>query len=275
MQMQSVSTRDIDVAGLRTRYFEAGDGTPLLLLHGSGPGVSSASNWGGVIEQLAARHRVIAFDFAGFGQSEKAPDGQYDIKLWQGQLLGFLDALELDRVAMVGNSFGGAMALAAAMRRPERVSRLVLMGTPVGDYELTPGLRGGREFDGTRDGLRTVLKRFPFDPALVTDELVDTRWEIATAPHARDALLALLPEASQDGPTLVHGILEEHLGRVGAPTLVLHGRDDHVVPLELGLRLMRGIPDCDLHAFGRCGHWVQAERREEFVRLTLEFVARD
>ena len=214
-------------------------------------------------------------DFAGFGASEKPADATYDIKLWQRQLLGFLDALELDAVPMVGNSFGGAMALAASMRHPQRVSRLVLMGTPVGDYALTPGLRGGREFDGTREGLRTVLANFPHDPALITDELIDGRLGPATEPHAQDAILALIPEPDADGETTVHGVPERFLDTVRAPTLILHGRDDRVVPFELGLRLLNGIQDAELHAFGRCGHWVQMERREDFVRLTLEFVGRD
>jgi pimeloyl-ACP methyl ester carboxylesterase len=139
-------------------------GSSVLLLHGSGPGVSAASNWSGVIPALAEHHRVLAFDFFGFGDSEQAAADEYGIKLWQRQLIGVVDALELERVPLVGNSFGGAMALALAIRMPERVSRLVLMGTPVGDYELTDGLRGGRAFDGTRDGLRRVLAREPGSP---------------------------------------------------------------------------------------------------------------
>ncbi len=275
MQSGVVSQRKVQVHGLSTHYLEAGEGEPLLLLHGSGPGVSAASNWGGVFPDLARHHRVIAMDFVGFGASEKLRDSGYGIKVWQRQLLGFLDALGLDAVTMVGNSFGGAMALAAAARAPERVARLVLMGTPVGDYELTPGLRGGREFDGTRDGLRAILGRFPYDPSFVTDELVDARLADAGEPGAQDALRALIPEPTSDGPTIVHGVPETYLGTVKAPTLVLHGRDDQVIPFELGLRLLQGIADCELHAFGRCGHWVQVERRDDFVRLVLEFAGRN
>ncbi len=275
MQLASVSEHEIQVDGMSTHYLEAGAGEPMLLLHGSGPGVSAASNWGGVLWEFARHHRVIAMDFVGFGASEKVSESDYGIKLWQRQLLGFLDALGLDAVTMVGNSFGGAMALAAALRAPERVTRLVLMGTPVGDYELTPGLRGGREFDGTREGLRTILGRFPYDPTLVTDELLDARLAAAGEPGAQDALRALIPEPKPDGPTIVHGVPETHLGTVDAPTLVLHGREDRVIPFELGLRLLQGIPNCELHAFGHCGHWVQVERREDFVRLVLEFVGRD
>jgi 2-hydroxy-6-oxo-octa-2,4-dienoate hydrolase len=267
--------REVDAGGLRTHYLEAGEGDALLLLHGSGPGVSAASNWGGVIDALAEHRRVIAMDFAGFGDSEKTRDGAYDIKLWQRQLLAFLDALELASVPIVGNSFGGAMALAASMRHPDRVERLVLMGTPVGEYPLTDGLRGAREYDGTRKNLREVLERLTYDPSLVTEEMLDRRHASSVVPHAQDALRALIP-ASVPGSksTIVKGIPEHHLASVRAPTLVLHGRDDRVVPFELGLRLLNGIEDSELHAFGRCGHWVQLERRDAFLRLVLEFVGR-
>jgi 2-hydroxy-6-oxo-octa-2,4-dienoate hydrolase len=266
---------EVDAGGLRTHYLEAGEGDALLLLHGSGPGVSAASNWGGVIDALAEHRRVIAMDFAGFGDSEKTRDGAYDIKLWQRQLLAFLDALELASVPIVGNSFGGAMALAASMRHPDRVERLVLMGTPVGEYPLTDGLRGAREYDGTRKNLREVLERLTYDPSLVTEEMLDRRHASSVVPRAQDALRALIP-ASVPGskPTIVKGIPEHHLSSVRAPTLVLHGRDDRVVPFELGLRLLNGIEDSELHAFGRCGHWVQLERRDDFLRLVLEFVGR-
>lgn len=271
----AAADRYVVAAGLRTHYLEAGEGSPLLLLHGSGPGVSAASNWTGVIGELAQRHRVIALDFSGFGESEPSADGNYDIGLWQKQLLAFLDALELDAVPMVGNSFGGAMALAASMRHPERVSRLVLMGTPVGRYSLTPGLRGGRAYDGTREGLRTVMEHFPFDRSILTDELIERRFAATLRAGSQDAIRALIPPDADEGETIVRGIPERYLASVKAPTLVLHGRDDAVVPFELGLRLLHGIADAELHAFGRCGHWVQVERRDDFVRLVLEFVGRD
>lgn len=269
-----ITRHELEVDDRRTSLLEIGSGSPILLLHGSGPGVSAESNWRPVMPALAERHRVLAFDFTGFGESQQVAPDEYDIKLWQRQLLGVLDALGLDRVPMVGNSFGGAMALAAAMRHPERVSLLVLMGTPVGDYPLTDGLRGGRAFDGTRRGLSTVLEQFPHDTSLITEELIDGRIGAATRPGALDALKALIPEPATEGETIVHGIPEKYLGSVRAPTLVLHGREDKVVPLELGLRLLHGIPNAELHAFGQCGHWVQLERTQDFVRLTLEFLDR-
>jgi 2-hydroxy-6-oxo-octa-2,4-dienoate hydrolase len=267
--------RRLQIDGRMTHLLEAGAGPPVLLLHGSGPGVSAESNWGPVIPSLAEHHRVLAFDFTGFGESEQAGEAGYDIKLWQRQLLGVLDALELEQVPMVGNSFGGAMALALAIRKPERVTRLVLMGTPVGDYPLTDGLRGGREFDGTRGNLRIVLERFPYDTASITDTLIDSRIGPATRSGALDALRALIPEPATEGETIIHGLPEKHLAEVRAPTLILHGREDKVIPFELCLRLLHGIPDSELHAFGRCGHWVQLERSADFTRLTLEFLRRE
>ncbi|HJP69062.1 MAG TPA: alpha/beta hydrolase, partial [Sphingomicrobium sp.] len=122
---QTVRALDLD-----TNYHEAGEGAPVLLLHGSGPGVSAWTNWKKVLPVLAGDFRVIAPDMAGFGHTERNPELAYDIKLWVKHLVAILDALDLQKVSLVGNSFGGSLALAAAARFPERFDRLVLMGTP-------------------------------------------------------------------------------------------------------------------------------------------------
>jgi 2-hydroxy-6-oxo-octa-2,4-dienoate hydrolase len=269
-----METTTVDVAGVRTSHLEAGDGSPLVLLHGSGPGVSAASNWAGTIDALGARHRVLAPDLPGFGFTDFRPGGDYDIKVWTGHVLGFLDALGLERVALVGNSLGGAIALALAMRHPERIERIVAMGTPVGEYPLTDGLAAGRAYEPSPEAMRAVMEHFPFDPGIVTDEMVQSRFATSDRPGAQVAMRCLLPEPAADGgETIVRGLPETALAHVATPTLILHGREDRVIPFEHALRLHRGIADSELHAFGRCGHWVQLERREQFVRLVLDFLA--
>jgi len=268
-----MDTRTIDVAGVRTNYLDAGGGDPVVLLHGSGPGVSAASNWAGVLDALGARHRVLAPDMPGFGFTDFRADGHYDIKVWTGHLLGFLDALGLDRVALVGNSLGGAVALALALRHPERIERIVAMGTPVGEYPITEGLAAGRAYVPSPEAMRAVMEHFPFDPALITDEMVQARFEASDRPGARDAMRCLLPAPGPDGATpVVRGLPEAALAQVALPVLILHGREDRVIPFEHALRLHRNLPDSQLHSFGRCGHWVQLERRAGFVAQVLEFL---
>jgi 2-hydroxymuconate-semialdehyde hydrolase len=116
------------------------EGAPVLLIHGSGPGVSAYANWRLTIPALAERFQVVAPDMAGFGFSERPAHASYDLALWVGQVVGLLEALGLERVSVVGNSFGGAVALRLATSHPELVDRLVLMGSVGVPFPITAGL---------------------------------------------------------------------------------------------------------------------------------------
>src|SRR5258707_4336667 len=127
----------IEVAGHRTNLHVQGLGAPVMLLHGSGPGVSAWSNWNEVMPVLARDFHVIAPDIAGFGYTESAPDQRFDIKVWVAHLIGILDVLGLEKVSLAGNSFGGGLALAAALSHPDRIEKLILPVTPAGEFALT------------------------------------------------------------------------------------------------------------------------------------------
>lgn len=125
--------------GIRTNYLEAGSGPPVVLIHGSGPGVTAYANWRLTIPALAERFRVLAPDMVGFGGTERPPGVVYDLKTWADQVVGFLDAHGIERASLVGNSFGGAIALRVATQHPERVGRLALMGSAGVSFPLTDG----------------------------------------------------------------------------------------------------------------------------------------
>ena len=167
----------IDAAGIHTNYHDQGAGEAVILLHGSGPGVSAWTNWRRVMPALSPALRVLAPDMAGFGYSERKPDFEYNIKGWVGHLLGFMDALGIARAHLVGNSFGGSLALAAAARFPDRFGRLVLMGTPCDKFVMTPGLRAGWDYTPSREVMRATMVHFPYDPSFITDELVEDRYQ--------------------------------------------------------------------------------------------------
>jgi 2-hydroxy-6-oxo-octa-2,4-dienoate hydrolase len=121
--------------------------------------------------------------------------------------------------------------------------------------------------------MRALLELFPYDPAIVTDHMVRDRFEASARPGAQAAYRRLIPGPDPSGAaTIVRGVPERALRTIEVPTLVLHGRDDAVVPFEVGLRLHRCIPRSDLHTFGQCGHWVQLERRDAFVELVRGFL---
>ena len=256
-----------------TNFHDSGGTCPVVvLLHGSGPGVSAWTNWKRVMPRLAESFRVIAPDLAGFGYTERKPDLHYDIKLWSKHLLGFLDALDLPRVSLVGNSFGGSLALAAAARFPDRFERLVLMGTPCDGFVMTPGLRAGWDYTPSREAMRAAMSHFPYDPAVITDELVEDRYQASLIPGAQEGLRKLLAEPRQDGETPLSGMPEHVVAGIGLPALILHGREDRVIPVEMGLKLGRAMANAQFHMFGRCGHWVQTEQYEDFIALTRNFL---
>lgn len=265
--------RTVTAFGHRTNYHEAGVGRPLVLLHGSGAGVSAWANWSGVLGELSQAFRVVAPDIAGFGHTELKPDARYDIKLWVSHFVGILDALGLAKVSVVGNSFGGALALATALSHPARIDRLVLLGTPCGEFPMSDGLRAQLDFDGTREGMARSIGFFPYDPRFVTDALIDSRMQAATRPGALEAFRKLMPAPEGPERPTVRGIPLKALATLDHCALILHGREDRVVPFDRALDMHRALANSDLHSFGRCGHWVQIERREEFLRLVTDFVS--
>lgn len=264
--------KTIMAADHRTNYHEMGEGKPLMLLHGSGPGVSGYTNWSKVMPDLAKKFRVIAPDIAGFGFTEFKADNKYDMKLWVRHLVGILDVLGIEKCSFVGNSFGGALAIGLALFEPSRVEKIVLLGTPAGEFVQTEGLASASTYEPSLENMERVMRLFPYDQSIITPEMVQTRYEASARPGAQDALRKLIPAPNPDGPTILKGFPEGALAKITAKTLVLHGREDRVVPPECGFLLAKTIPNADLHLFAKCGHWVQTERREDFLKLVTSFV---
>lgn len=123
-----------------TNYHDLGKGQPVVMVHGSGPGVTAWANWRLIMPELAKERRVIAPDMLGFGYTERPENAVYNKENWVQQLKDLFDALNLEQVDLVGNSFGGSIALAFTIAYPERVRRLVLMGSVGVPFKITPGL---------------------------------------------------------------------------------------------------------------------------------------
>lgn len=132
--------KSIQALGVKTNYHEAGAGAPVILIHGSGPGVSAWANWQFAIPALAPHFQVFAYDQLGFGYTELPARPDYCLSRWTDHLLSFMQAVGIGRAHLVGNSMGAAVALAAAVTHPEAVDRLVLMGAMGVRFPLTEGL---------------------------------------------------------------------------------------------------------------------------------------
>ena len=262
-------------------YHVAGDGPPILLLHGSGPGVSAWANFRGNLSAFAEHFTTYALDQPGFGKSY-SPNAN-PLMASPPAVLDFLDALEIPSLPFVGNSMGGAVSARLAADHPDRVSRLVTIGgVGLGLFNPAPpeGIKLLVQFveDPTRERLLKWMESMVYDTSILTDEFVEMRWEAANDPAAQtdikklfnSAALVAMRDVASRAPDQV-----AMLTRIQAPTLITWGRDDRVTPLDGCLVPMRLIGKAELHVFFDCGHWAMIERKEEFESVVLSFLMRD
>lgn len=260
--------------GIATNYLETGQGSPLVFVHGSGPGVTAYANWRLTLPELGEHFHCFAPDMAGFGFTDRPPGIRYDVQTWVGQLLGFLDALGLERVSLVGNSFGGAISLRLAAERPGRVGRLVLMGSVGVPFPITEGLDAVWGYQPSPANMRKIMDYFAYSRELVTDELAEVRYRASVQPGFQESFGAMFPAPRQRWVAAM-ATPDEAIAALPHRTLLIHGRDDQVIPLATSLRLLELIDRSELHVFGRCGHWTQIERTAEFNRLLVDFLTAD
>ncbi|MGV9826025.1 alpha/beta fold hydrolase [Gordonia sp. NPDC003429] len=265
------------------RYHEAGDRSapPLILLHGSGPGVTGWRNYRGNLGFFARTHHCFVLEFPGFGVSD--PVEGHPVLSAGSSVIRFMDALGIDDAAVIGNSMGGVVGINLAIKKPQRVRALVTIGG-VGPNVFSPnpseGLRLLQEFTDApdRDRLIRWLQSMVYDRALVTEELIEERWQAAIDPDAQQTARMMYSSAafemqqqflaSSDAPpywSMMH--------KVSCPTLLTWGRDDRVSPPDMAMVPMRLIPDAQLHVFPRCGHWVMIEAKEAFEATVAAFLA--
>lgn len=249
-----------------------GGGLPVMLIHGSGPGVSAWANWRQAIPALARDRRVIAPDMVGFGYTDRPAGIQYSMDTWVRQGLDLLDALGLEKVHLVGNSFGGALAMALAIRAPERVQRLVLMGSVGVPFPITEGLDAVWGYEASFENMRRIMDYFAWSRDLVNDELAKLRYEASIRPGFQESFSAMFPAPRQRWVDAMTSA-EADIRTLPHETLIIHGREDKVIPLSNSLTLADWIPNAQLHVFGHCGHWTQIEHSARFNRLVGDFLA--
>jgi pimeloyl-ACP methyl ester carboxylesterase len=266
--------RSISAAGINTNYLEAGCGAPLILLHGSGPGVTAFANWHALIPTLAAQFHVYAPDLPGFGYTDcPAAVEQFTLEVWVSHLTAWMNALGLARARIIGNSFGGALALALAARDPGRVEKLVLMGSAGLEFPITAGLEAVWGYEPSPLNMRKLMETFAYNPGLVTEAIVQSRFEASIRPGAQENFARLFPPPRQDR---LSGLAtpEQAIRAIGHPALIIHGREDSIVPVELAYRFSSLLKNSELHVFGECGHWTQIERKERFLEIVIPFLTR-
>jgi 2-hydroxymuconate-semialdehyde hydrolase/2-hydroxy-6-oxo-octa-2,4-dienoate hydrolase len=273
MTTSTVADRTIDAGGIQTSYLEAGSGEPVIMLHGSGHGFSALANWHHNIGALSQRFHVLARDIVGFGATERPHDIIYSLRTWTDHVWSFLDAHDIGKTAIVGNSLGGRIALQMVTDRPDRITKMVLMGAPGVGMTLTDGLAALRAYEPSHDPMRDLLRNyFAVDSAMITDELVEVRYQASIADGAYEAYRSMFFDPGHAGSEL--GITADEVRVIATPTLLVHGREDRVVPMQVSVTMLGLLPNADLHVFSACGHWTQIERADEFSALVTDYLAR-
>ena len=239
----AVADKSVTVYGVKIHYQEAGSGPAVILLHGLGGDVS---NWAQTIGPLSQKYRVIVPDQIGFGRSDK-PMINYRVGTLVDFLDGFYKELKLDRASLVGNSLGGWTAAAYALAHPEKVERLVLVDAAgfaiTGDVD--PRILNGLN-PSTRDAVKQVMS------------LVFYNKQIYASDAAVDLLFARKMTAGDgytiqrfiDSITRGEDVLDNRLGAVKQPTLIIWGREDGLTPIAMGERFKKEIPGSDACGLG-------------------------
>jgi len=266
-----------DDLDLQLHYNDCGSGAEtVVMLHGSGPGASGWANFNRNVESLvAAGYRVILMDCPGWSKSDPIVCTGSRSDLNGRALKGLLDAIGLDKVHIIGNSMGGHSAVAFALANPARVGKLILMGGGTGGpSQFVPMPTEGIKLiqalyrEPSIDNLKRMMAVFVFDSSSLTDELYQARLDnmLARRDHLDNFVKshAANPKQFTDyGP---------RLGEIAAPALIIWGRDDRFVPMDVGLRLLWGMQNAQMHIFNRCGHWAQWEHADGFNRMVLDFL---
>lgn len=275
-----IKTGEIAFGAGRLRYYEQGSGPAVLLIHGSGPGVSGLANFAGNLPVLAQRHRCLVIDLPGYGQSDAVPGDA--VAGCVSACVALLQALNLSAAHIIGNSLGGIVGSHLAAQHPAMVKSLVSIGgVGLNIFTSFPGeglnLLTAFVEEPSRERLARWLHSMVYDPAIVTTELLEMRYAQATEPktlatsramYSQEAIAAI---AQMRRAKPEHAIA--HLAAIQAPTLLVWGRDDRVSPLDVSLIPMRLIPNCELHVFAQCGHWAMIECKERFEALVQDFFA--
>jgi 2-hydroxymuconate-semialdehyde hydrolase len=263
--------RAVEVGGSPVHVLDTGVGSAVLMLHGSGPGTTGAGAWGPTASALAASHRVVVPDQAGFGRTPLPSGPAGGLALWVEQAAGLMDALGETSYAVVGHSMGGAVALALAAARPRQVSRVVAVGTMgAPGAPLSTDLNAVWAAPPDPDGARDMLGRLVLDQSLVTDEAVAARADAMR--DGAEPFAAMFPAPRTrwvDDLTLSPATL----AAVRAPVLLVHGAQDRLTPLRTAaLPLLDHLGDVRLHVLGHCGHAPPLEQPGAFRELLATFL---
>lgn len=269
----SSAHRYVIAAGIRTHYLEAGDGEPVVLIHSGEFGGRAEFSWRSTIPALAEHFHVYAPDIVGFGQTEKVVNFSDQAGFRVRHIRAFMEALCIDSAHFMGNSFGGSLILTvASQERPAWNVRSIVSVSGGGFAPDNEARKVLTHYDGSRDGMREILKVLFYDSQWWADEFVDERWQSAMEPGAWEAVAAarLAPPGKETG----FGSERGDVSRIQVPVLIVGGDQDLLREPGVWDDLHRRIPGSEVKIFSPARHCPHIEFADEFNRLALDFLER-
>jgi 2-hydroxy-6-oxo-6-(2'-aminophenyl)hexa-2,4-dienoate hydrolase len=264
----NMKEHNVQIGGINTHYWECGEGEPLILLHGGGAGADGYGNWSPIMPLYAKKgFHTIAIDAVGFGMSSKPSPEQftYDQEARVNQLVGLIKELGLDNVTMIGNSMGGFTSIGATLAIPERINKMVLMGTgkPKANSD---GFKSLLNYTIGRDFMYNIVRNLTNESYEVQEDMLQYRLKLTQQPGIMEAYVSTM-----------EGIVKFELdmdavSTIQHKTLVVHGMKDVMVPIENSFELTKAIANSRLYVIPNCGHWAMMEYPEEFARVTIDFI---
>lgn len=264
----------LNAGGINTHFVEQGSGVPTILIHGGGAGADGWGNWRTTLPLFGEKARAIAIDLVGFGLSDKPnPDSfVYSQDARDKQLADFIEALDAGPVNLVGNSTGGLTSIGAAQLKPDLVNKVVLMGSAGIETGVNEPLKALTEYDFTTKGMRRIISSLANPNFPIEEDLITYRHQLSMDPGVRAGYTAFMNWIGEQKG--LHRP-EHFIAQLKHKTLVVHGKQDMVVPLSSGLRLLELIDDSAGYIIQHCGHWAMMEYPELFARVTLDFLLND
>ncbi|MFI5267343.1 MAG: alpha/beta fold hydrolase [Chloroflexota bacterium] len=269
---QEATAHDVQAGGINIHYNDVGSGYPVIMIHGAGPGASSWSNFKQNVDAFSDRFRCLLVDMPQYGGSEKLVIEGGRLTYCSGVFRDFMDKLGIENAHFVGNSMGGQVAIKLAIDSPERVSKLVVIGSaPVSQSLFCPMPLEGIKLIGSyykgegpsREKMRTLIQTLLYDSSFLNDAILEDRYQASIDPDTV-RIMSTQPPTKED--------LTGQLHKVACPALVLWGIDDRFGALDIGLLMARMFQNARMHIFPKCGHWAQVEQADEFNRLVIDFL---
>lgn len=281
--MSDLTQHTVDTSFGTISVSEVGSGPAFVMLHGGGPGASGVSNYHQNLAALSPHFRVILPDQPGFGGSYLPTEADLDersiTQIAVDALSEALTTMGVERFHLLGNSLGGAAAIAMAQQRPELVDRLVLMAPGGGWLPFGPTPTEGQKQmflyynagGPSEKKMGNFIRTMVYDHKQFGEDVVKARYEASLDPDHIEFYHRYNKAFAKR-----HGMdpLWRDLHKIKAPTLLLWGRDDRTITLDGAQIMLKQIRDVQLHVFGNCGHWVQLERQAEFESQVIDFLSR-